>query len=196
MFRATTLERILLVLSDFAAVSICFYGAFWVQFHSGWIVDKFDPTKTFDQYWSMGVTLGIAWLILFTFAGLYRSWLLLSRTHQILRVLRAVIVGVVLIIVSLFGTEFLGKIFSNQPLSQGYIYGSRFPWIFIYGGMAMVLVAGSSTFACAVSCAWAMGQTTSSCSGRPRLAVRWPRRLRTLRPEASVWWALWMNATR
>ena len=141
MFRATTLERILLVFSDFLALAICFFVAFWVQFHSGWIADKFDPSKTFDQYWTMGLVLNVGWLLLFTVAGLYRSWLLLSRTHQILRVLRAVVIGIVLVIVCLFGSEFIGKFFSNQPLNEGYLYGSRFPWIFIYGGLAMVLVA-------------------------------------------------------
>ena len=35
MIRAATLERILVVLSDFVALSICFALAFWVQFHSG-----------------------------------------------------------------------------------------------------------------------------------------------------------------
>lgn len=141
MIRATTLERILLVLSDFVALSICFALAFWVQFHSGWIVDKFDPNKTFDQYMYMGIVLNIGWLLLFTCAGLYRSWLLLSRTHQILRVLRAVVVGIVVVIVGLFGAEFLGKVFTNQPLNQDYLYGSRFPWIFIYGGLALALVS-------------------------------------------------------
>ena len=140
MIRATTMERILLILSDFAALSICFALAFWVQFHSGWIVDKFDPTKTFESYWQFGLVLNIGWLTLFAFAGLYRSWLLLSRTHQVLRVLRAVVIGVVLIIVCLFGAEFMGKVFTNQPLSEGYLYGSRFPWIFIYGGLAILLV--------------------------------------------------------
>jgi exopolysaccharide biosynthesis polyprenyl glycosylphosphotransferase len=142
MIRATTLERILLVLSDFAALSICFALAFWVQFHSGWIVDKFDPSKTFDEYWHMGLVLNLGWLLLFTCAGLYRSWLLMSRTHQILRVLRAVALGIVLVIVGLFGAEFVGKVFANSPLSEGYLYGSRFPWIFIYGGLALTLVAG------------------------------------------------------
>ena len=140
MIRATTLERVLLILSDFAALSICFALAFWVQFHSGWIVDKFDPSKTFESYWQYGLVLNIGWLTLFTFAGLYRSWLLLSRTHQVLRVLRAVVIGVVLVIVCLFGAEFMGKVFTNQPLSEGYLYGSRFPWIFIYGGLAILLV--------------------------------------------------------
>jgi len=142
MIRATTLERILVVLSDFAALSICFALAFWVQFHSGWIADKFDPSKTFAEYWHMGLVLNLGWLLLFTCAGLYRSWLLMSRTHQILRVLRAVALGIVLVIVGLFGAEFVGKVFANSPLSEGYLYGSRFPWIFIYGGLAMTLVAG------------------------------------------------------
>ena len=141
MIRATTLERILLILSDFAALSICFALAFWVQFHSGWILDKFDPSKTFESYWQYGLVLNAGWLTLFAFAGLYRSWLLQSRTHQVLRVLRAVVIGVVLIIICLFGAEFMGKVFTNQPLSEGYLYGSRFPWIFIYGGLAILLVA-------------------------------------------------------
>ena len=146
MIRAATLERILVILSDFVALSICFVLAFWVQFHSGWIVDKYDPTKLFADYAHMGLILNVAWLFLFTCAGLYRSWLLLSRTHQILRVLRAVVIGIVLIIVCLFGSEFFGKFMTNQPLNQGYLYGSRFPWIFIYGGLAMVLVAGFRMF--------------------------------------------------
>lgn len=140
MIRATTLERVLVVLSDFVALSICFGLAFWVQFHSGWIVDKFDPNKAFAEYYHMGLVLNIGWLVLFTCAGLYRSWLLQSRTHQILRVLRAVALGIVLVIICLFGAEFMGKVFSNEPLSSGYLYGSRFPWIFIYGGFSLCLV--------------------------------------------------------
>ena len=120
--------------------------AFWVQFHSGWIADKYDPTKLFADYAHMGLFLNIAWLVLFTCAGLYRSWLLMSRTHQILRVLRGVIIGIVLIIVCLFGSEFISKFSANMPLSEGYLYGSRFPWIFIYGGLAMVLVASFRMF--------------------------------------------------
>ena len=140
MIRAATLERILVVLSDFVALSICFVLAFWVQFHSGWIADKFDPSKTFAEYWHMGLILNVGWILLFICAGLYRSWLLMSRTHQTLRVLRAVLIGIVIIIAMLFGAEFIGKIMVNEPLNSGYLYGSRFPWIFIYGGFALFLV--------------------------------------------------------
>ncbi len=140
MIRAATLERAIVVVTDFVALSICFGLAFWVQFHSGWITDKFDPSKSFADYYRMGLVLNVAWLILFTVAGLYRTWLLQSRTHQVLRVLRAVALGIVLIIIGLFGTEFMNKVFTHEPLISGYLYGSRFPWIFIYGGFSMTLV--------------------------------------------------------
>ena len=141
MIRAATLERVLLVLADFVALTICFVLAYWVQFHSGWIADKYDPTKTLDAYWHIGCVLNICWLFWFTFTGLYRSWLLQSRTLQVLRVLRAVVVGIVLIIVGLFGSEFVGKVAAGVPLSGNYIYGSRFTWILVYGIFVLVFVA-------------------------------------------------------
>ncbi|HOG68664.1 MAG TPA: sugar transferase, partial [Fibrobacteraceae bacterium] len=95
MFRATTLERTLLVISDFIAFSICFVIAFWVQFYSGWIADKLDVSKQLLDYLPAGVLLSFAWIIFFFLTGLYRSWLLLSRTQQALYVLRSILFGVV-----------------------------------------------------------------------------------------------------
>lgn len=141
MLRAATLERALLVLSDLLALTICFVLAFWVQFHSGWIAEGFDPARTLESCWNIGFVLNVGWLVWFTVTGLYRSWLLQSRTHQILRVLRAVIVGVFLIIVGLYGSDFAGKIVANTPLSSGYLYGSRLPLILSYAALLMVLVA-------------------------------------------------------
>ena len=130
-----------MLLSDFLALTICFVLAYWIQFHSGWIAEKFDPTKTLDAYWHIGCVLNICWLVWFTFTGLYRTWLLQSRTLQILRVLRSVFVGVVLIIIGLFGSEFMGKVAAGVPLSGNYIYGSRFTWILVYGIFVLVFVA-------------------------------------------------------
>ena len=50
MIRAATLERVLLLLSDFLALTICFVLAYWVQFHSGWIVEKFEYLLAFLVY--------------------------------------------------------------------------------------------------------------------------------------------------
>ena len=71
MIRAATLERVLLVLADFVALTICFVLAYWVQFHSGWVADKYDPSKTLNAYWHIGCVLNFAWLVWFTFTGLY-----------------------------------------------------------------------------------------------------------------------------
>ena len=141
MIRAATLERVLLVLADFVALTICFVLAYWVQFHSGWVADKYDPSKTLNAYWHIGCVLNFAWLVWFTFTGLYRSWLLQSRTHQVLRVLRAVVVGVGLIVLGLFGSEFMGKVAAGVPLNGDYIYGSRFSWIIAYGIFVLIFVA-------------------------------------------------------
>lgn len=141
MFRAATLERVLLVLADFVALTICFVLAYWVLFQSGLIADEFDSSKTLDSYCHIGMALNVGWLVWFTFTGLYRSWLLQSRTHQILRVLRAVFVGICLIVIGLFGSEFVGKVAAAQPLGSGYLYGSRFPLLLTYGASVLVLVA-------------------------------------------------------
>lgn len=140
MFRATTLERTLLVISDFIAFSICFVIAFWVQFYSGWIADKLDTTRQLLDYLPAGLLLSATWVFFFFLTGLYRSWLLLSRTQQALYVLRSILFGVVFLIVGLFGSEFIGKIMASAPLTEGYLYGSRFIWIFAYGLLAFFLV--------------------------------------------------------
>ena len=141
MIRAATLERVLLVLMDFVALTICFVLAYWVQFHSGLIADKYDPSRTLESYWHIGCVLNLGWLVWFTFTGLYRTWLLQSRTLQVLRVLRAVAVGVVIIVIGLFGSEFMGKVVAGVPVSGDYIYGSRFTWIIVYGIFVLFFVA-------------------------------------------------------
>lgn len=140
MIRATTLERFLMIFSDFAAFMVCFWLAFWVQFHSGWILDKYDPLKSFAEYWHAGVFLNFGWLFVFSLTGLYRSWLLLSRTMQIVRVGRTILFGIILVVVGLFGSEFVSKLIASEPLSEGYMYGSRFVWILIYGIATFTLV--------------------------------------------------------
>ncbi len=140
MIRATTLERCLMIVADFVAFMLCFWLAFWVQFHSGWIADKYDPLKTFGEYWHAGVFLNLGWLVVFSMTGLYRSWLLLSRTMQVVRVGRTILFGIILVVVGLFGSEFVAKLIAGEPIARDYMYGSRFEWILIYGVAAFGLV--------------------------------------------------------
>lgn len=133
MLRGNKLELLLHLVFDYLALLICFALAFWVQFHSGWIPDKFAPTKMISEYTRAGFFLNLGWCALFAATGLYRSWLLLSRTLQVLHVLRAVCIGVVAILLGLFGSEFIGRLVSGAPLFGDYVYGSRFKWILLYG---------------------------------------------------------------
>lgn len=140
MFRATTIERTLLVLSDLIALSLCFLLAFWVQFYSGWIPDKFDPSKQLVDYLSLALLMNLIWIGFFFLTGLYRSWLLESRTFQVIHILRIIFIGIVFIIVGLFGSEFIAKVMESSPLHKDYVYGSRFVWILFYGLTAFFLV--------------------------------------------------------
>ncbi|MBO5423405.1 MAG: sugar transferase [Fibrobacteraceae bacterium] len=142
MFRSSTLERLLLVISDAVAFVICFVAAFWVQFRSGWIPNLVNYEKNLSDYIQVGILLYVGFFLLFSFAGLYRSWLLLSRTHQALRVARAILVGGVFAIVALFGSEFVAKLVAEDSVSMGYVYGSRFLWIlvFLFSGIFLVVL--------------------------------------------------------
>ncbi|MFA6835270.1 MAG: sugar transferase [Fibrobacteraceae bacterium] len=140
MIRATTLERLLHLVGDFASLMLCYAMAFWVQFHSGWILDKFAPLKEFSEYVHAGVFLNLGWIALFALLGMYRSWLLLSRTLQILRIGRAVLIGLLLVFVGLFGSEFVGKLIAGESVSSNYMYGSRVVWILAYGAGVFILV--------------------------------------------------------
>ncbi len=126
MPHTSTLERILLVLSDEIAFAVTFLAAFWVQFRSGWIPELLNFDKQLADYLHLGILIGIGWFLLFALTGLYRSWLLLSRTHQMLCVARAVLFGGMLGIVGLFGSEFVAKLVSEEAAGTEYVYGSRF----------------------------------------------------------------------
>lgn len=139
--RAVTLEKILLILSDLMAFFLCFVIAFWIQFYSGWIESSFDSTASLSNYLNLGIGSCLGWFILFALTGLYRSWLLSSRTLQVLLVGRTVSLGIVFIVVGVFGFEFFGKLIAGNSITQDYIYGSHVLWIFMYGGFVFILVS-------------------------------------------------------
>ena len=130
--RASSLERLLLFLADFTALYLCFYLAYWVQFQSGWIPEKFNPAKTFDEYQHVAVFASLVWQVLFIFTGLYRKWLLESRTYQLLSVLKVFSAGFILLLTALFGNELLVRVF-DPSVPDPFTYGSRFYLVLGYG---------------------------------------------------------------
>lgn len=141
MLRGYKLEFLLHLMGDCLAVMLCFLAAFWVQFLSGWIPDKFAADKMLSEYTRTGFSLCAGWIFLFAVTGLYRSWILLSRTLQVLHVFRSAILGTCAILLGVFGSEFIGRLISGAPLWGNYVYSSRFPWILLYGFGVFFLVA-------------------------------------------------------
>lgn len=141
MLRSSTLERFLLIVSDFVAFSLCALVAFWLQFRSGLVPGLENLDKTVYEYIPLGVVLNVFWLFLYAMTGLYRSWLLLSRTHQLLCVARTSLFGGFLILVGLFGSEFVNKVLNSEPITSGYVYGPRLVVILAYIVLMIFLAA-------------------------------------------------------
>lgn len=139
MLRSSALERILLVVADCAALLVCFFAAFWMQYQSGWIPTLYAPGKTYGDYSLVCILLIVGWFFLFASTGLYRSWLLQSRTHQALCLVRTILFGGLLGLIGLFGSEFVTKISSGESLRSGYLYGSRFAVVVGYLLLLIVL---------------------------------------------------------
>jgi exopolysaccharide biosynthesis polyprenyl glycosylphosphotransferase len=135
--KASYLEKILLLISDGISFFLCYYFAYWVQFHSGLISEKFDPTKNFQDYINPGLVLCAVWYFLFAFTGLYRKWLLESRTYQMFRVFRTLVFGVMLMLVALFGEEWIARAFNDFPTR--FLYSPRFLLVLGYGLMMIFL---------------------------------------------------------
>jgi exopolysaccharide biosynthesis polyprenyl glycosylphosphotransferase len=138
--RASSLERLLLFCADFAALYLCFFGSYWIQFHSGLIVDKYDPTRSFDMYLHTGVVVTLVWQLSFALTGLYRKWLLESRIYQLLCVAKVMGAGLVLLLAALFGNEMVMRLFQDDNAPSAFTYGSRFYLVLSYGLGGILLV--------------------------------------------------------
>ncbi len=142
MIRASVLEKFLLLLSDFIGLGLCYYGAFWLQFHSGWIVDKHDPSRSFEQYAQAGFVLNLVWMGLFAFFGMYRKWLLESRLFQGMQMAKAIFVGLGMVALALFGTTLIASVFAPRISTGEMLYASRAKLIVVYGvGILLILMS-------------------------------------------------------
>jgi exopolysaccharide biosynthesis polyprenyl glycosylphosphotransferase len=137
---ATFLEKLFLVFFDLSCFFSCYFGAYWVQFHSGWIADKYDPTKVFSDYSTPGLVITMAWFLLFLMAGMYRRWMLRSRFDQIFRVVRLIFVVIAFIIIAIYGLEAIAYVFHPERKDSQieFLYHSRL-WLIISYGVAMMV---------------------------------------------------------
>lgn len=140
LIHSSTLERVLVAVSDFVSFGLVFLFAFWMQFRSGIIPDLVSSDKQLIDYLPLGALLFVGWFALFAITGLYRSWLLESRTKQVLRVARTIFAGGILGVVGMFGSEFVTKFVAGEPVGSGYVYGSRLIAVVAYVLGSILLV--------------------------------------------------------
>lgn len=95
-----TTEKILLLLVDFITINLAFWGLLQLR-------------TSFDLFVEQGVMLKLQifflvylyWLLIFLFLGLYQTWYTKSRFDELISVLKAVIIGTLLIFVATFEPE-------------------------------------------------------------------------------------------
>jgi len=93
-------EKLFLIFSDFVTLNLSFLLLFWVKFHSG-VIDHAAqiPLKL---YLIPFLILYIYWVIVFSVAGMYRSWYRLSRLDEVITIFKSIIIGMVLFYFILF----------------------------------------------------------------------------------------------
>jgi len=107
--RATTLEKLLLIIFDCAASSLCF--AIFLQ--------------KYIEFISIAVLI---WFLIFLCAGAYRRWLLESRTAHVLYVLKIVGTVYCLTVAALFGKNTLNinEFLNDVELASNYFFSVWF----------------------------------------------------------------------
>lgn len=133
---ASFLEKILCVLSDLAALFLSFVLLFWIQYYSGWIPEKLDPSKPIDSLMVPAIFLNAAWLVLFLMTGLYRKWMIRSRTYEVWCVIRAVLIGWFLIFCLFYGPTLMGSVI--RETAPPVFDDPFFTVLLYYGGLLIV----------------------------------------------------------
>jgi exopolysaccharide biosynthesis polyprenyl glycosylphosphotransferase len=127
-----SIERILLVISDFIAIHATFFC--WVLLRSrlGYAVQL-----TLQDLLVVSFILYLYWILLFFFFGLYRSWYAQSRFDEFVALLKAISLGVVIIF--LLTMDLRQDIENPFPLSRLMIFSYWLMMVLFTGAGRMYL---------------------------------------------------------
>ncbi len=91
------LEKILILASDFISVNVAFVTYFWIRTESGLFTILASPDIVFAS-----TAVYLFWLVIFTIAGLYRTWFASSRFDELTLVLKTTFFGVLFLFFLIF----------------------------------------------------------------------------------------------
>ncbi|MBD3344332.1 MAG: exopolysaccharide biosynthesis polyprenyl glycosylphosphotransferase [Chitinivibrionales bacterium] len=106
--RIKILEKFGTLILDFIAFNIAFIASVWLRYKSGLFAELYNPDVDIVSYFvPVGpvLTISFGWIILFFFTGLYREWYKESRIDVFFAVTKAVIIGLIIVLLITRGHE-------------------------------------------------------------------------------------------
>lgn len=119
-----SIEKFLLLLTDFLMINLAFVIFFALRVESG----LFDLVIMPEFFLPM-IALYFYWLLIFTFVGMYRSWFAASRFDEISTLFKATFVGIFILFFIIFLDDYINNVSSSKRIL-----------IFIYWALLVVFV--------------------------------------------------------
>ena len=85
------------VMVDFATLAVAWSAYYWIRIGSGLLRSPAQPDFLVPM-----VAVGVYWLVIFFFFGLYRSWYAQSRLDELVTVVKASIFGALVLFFAIF----------------------------------------------------------------------------------------------
>lgn len=124
------LEKIIILLIDFATINLAWIIYYQLRVQTGWFKLLLRPELIIPM-----LIIYFYWLIIFTFVGMYRTWFASSRFDEISTLFKATFVGIFILFFLIFVDDYLHSVGSNSRIL-----------IFIYWGLFLLLVGAGRLF--------------------------------------------------
>lgn len=117
-------EKILLLIIDFAAINLAWNIYFYFRVQSGWF-----ELITMPEFFLPMFVVYFYWLLIFTFVGMYRTWFASSRFDELSTLFKASFVGIFVLFFLIFVDDYSHNVASSTRIL-----------IFIYWGLFLFFV--------------------------------------------------------
>jgi exopolysaccharide biosynthesis polyprenyl glycosylphosphotransferase len=119
-----SVERILLLITDFLTINLAYIVFFYFRVETGW----FDLISRPEFLMPM-LVIYLYWFLLFLFVGMYRSWFAASRFDEISTLFKATFVGIFILFFIIFLDDYINNVSSSKRIL-----------IFIYWALLVLFV--------------------------------------------------------
>jgi exopolysaccharide biosynthesis polyprenyl glycosylphosphotransferase len=90
-------DKVRTIVIDILTINLAWSAYYWVRVRSGWMVHSIEPDFLVPM-----VSMGVFWLIIYFFFGLYKSWYAKSRFDEFAALFKATTFGVLVLFFAIF----------------------------------------------------------------------------------------------